>query len=58
MSDGGDGSAAPPVDIEPLIEHIRATRGFDFTGYKRTSLTRRFVKRFPARTKEAAEKRV
>jgi two-component system, chemotaxis family, CheB/CheR fusion protein len=32
-------------DLEILLELIRDTRGFDFTGYKRPSLTRRIRKR-------------
>ena len=32
-------------DFEALLQFIRRSRGFDFTGYKRTTLTRRFVKR-------------
>jgi two-component system CheB/CheR fusion protein len=32
-------------DFEALLELIRASRGFDFTGYKRTSLARRVRKR-------------
>src|SRR5262245_50610338 len=32
-------------DITSLLEYIRRTRRFDFTGYKRTSLTRRISKR-------------
>ena len=31
--------------LEGLLEFIRESRGFDFTGYKRTSLTRRINKR-------------
>lgn len=31
--------------FEALLEHLRRTRGFDFTGYKRSSLTRRVLKR-------------
>ena len=31
--------------LEPLLEHLRHARGFDFTAYKRTTLTRRIVKR-------------
>ena len=27
--------------FEALLRHLRDTRGFDFTGYKRTSLMRR-----------------
>jgi two-component system, chemotaxis family, CheB/CheR fusion protein len=30
--------------FEALLEHIRQTRGFDFTGYKRLSLQRRVIK--------------
>jgi two-component system CheB/CheR fusion protein len=32
-------------DLEVLLDHLRRSRGFDFTGYKRTSLSRRIVKR-------------
>src|ERR1700716_1019286 len=32
-------------DLEGLLEHIRETRGFDFSGYKRTTLLRRVSKR-------------
>jgi two-component system, chemotaxis family, CheB/CheR fusion protein len=32
-------------DLEYLLEHLRRTRGFDFTGYKRASLARRVTKR-------------
>ena len=32
-------------DLEDLLSFIRDSRGFDFTGYKRTSLTRRIRKR-------------
>src|SRR5262245_43429453 len=31
--------------FEQLLEHLRHTRGFDFTAYKRTSLRRRVLKR-------------
>jgi two-component system CheB/CheR fusion protein len=31
--------------FEEILEHLRDTRGFDFTAYKRASLTRRLVKR-------------
>jgi two-component system CheB/CheR fusion protein len=33
------------IDFEQLLEHLRETRGFDFTAYKRTSLRRRVQKR-------------
>jgi two-component system, chemotaxis family, CheB/CheR fusion protein len=32
-------------DLEVLLDHLRRSRGFDFTGYKRTSLRRRIDKR-------------
>ena len=32
-------------DVEALLEYLKHTRGFDFTGYKRTTLTRRIAKR-------------
>src|SRR5262245_38647732 len=32
-------------DLELLLDHLRDSRGFDFTGYKRASLTRRITKR-------------
>jgi len=43
------------TEVEPeaepltaLLEHLKSTRGFDFTGYKRTSLERRIAKRMEA----------
>jgi two-component system CheB/CheR fusion protein len=36
--------AADP-SFERLLEYVRETRGFDYSGYKRPSLTRRFQKR-------------
>ena len=39
---------ATPADLasfEQLLEHLRQTRGFDFTAYKRASLMRRVLKR-------------
>ena len=32
-------------ELEELLDHMKRSRGFDFTGYKRTSLTRRIRKR-------------
>jgi two-component system CheB/CheR fusion protein len=32
-------------DFEALLEYLRDSRGFDFTGYKRTTLVRRVAKR-------------
>jgi two-component system CheB/CheR fusion protein len=43
MPNGTDGA-----DFDELVEFIRANRGFDFTGYKRPSLSRRFQKRMQA----------
>src|SRR6476660_5621999 len=37
--------APPDTTIEDLLAFIKATRGFDFTGYKRSSLERRVGKR-------------
>jgi two-component system CheB/CheR fusion protein len=34
--------------FEDLLQYVRRTRGFDFTGYKRPSLMRRFTKRLEA----------
>jgi len=34
--------------LEALLEHLRTTRGFDFTGYKRPSVARRVTKRVQA----------
>ena len=34
---------AQPLDL--LLDHLKRSRGFDFTGYKRTSLERRIAKR-------------
>jgi two-component system, chemotaxis family, CheB/CheR fusion protein len=35
----------PAEELEPLLEFLQSSRGFDFSGYKRTSLTRRIEKR-------------
>jgi two-component system, chemotaxis family, CheB/CheR fusion protein len=35
----------PEQDLEVLLDYLRRSRGFDFTGYKRTSLSRRIDKR-------------
>ena len=40
--------STPDNDLEYLLEHLRRTRGFDFTGYKRASLARRVTKRLQA----------
>ena len=39
MSDAGD------ADFEALLAHLKASRGFDFGGYKRSTLGRRFQRR-------------
>jgi two-component system CheB/CheR fusion protein len=39
-------SDGAPLDV--LLAHLKRTRGFDFTGYKRTSLERRIRKRMDA----------
>jgi two-component system, chemotaxis family, CheB/CheR fusion protein len=41
----GSGQAEADASFETLLEYIRDSRGFDFTGYKRQSLSRRFGKR-------------
>jgi two-component system, chemotaxis family, CheB/CheR fusion protein len=39
-------SAPPsPPELESLLEYLKRTRGFDFTAYKRSTLTRRIQKR-------------
>src|SRR4051794_40941872 len=41
------GSQAEPAldELELLLDHLMRTRGFDFHGYKRTTLARRIEKR-------------
>ena len=39
-------SGDAPLDV--LLEHLKRSRGFDFTGYKRASLERRVQKRMDA----------
>jgi two-component system CheB/CheR fusion protein len=34
-----------PPDLEPLLDYLKRTRGFDFAAYKRSSLNRRIRKR-------------
>ena len=34
--------------LEALLDYLKKTRGFDFTGYKRSSLTRRTIRRMEA----------
>jgi two-component system, chemotaxis family, CheB/CheR fusion protein len=42
----GDAQEDTPLDV--LLDHLKRTRGFDFSGYKRTSLERRIRKRMDA----------
>ena len=35
-------------DLERLLTHLKETRGFDFTAYKRSTLARRISKRMSA----------
>jgi two-component system CheB/CheR fusion protein len=44
---GNDAEAADP-EFEALLDYLRRNRGFDFTGYKRASLARRFARRMQA----------
>ncbi len=36
---------AEPLPIDSLLDYLKVARGFDFTGYKRTTLERRIAKR-------------
>jgi two-component system CheB/CheR fusion protein len=47
---GGQDRTGDGVDpgLARLLQHMRSTRGFDFTGYKTSSLTRRIRKRMDA----------
>jgi two-component system CheB/CheR fusion protein len=38
----------PEADVAPLLDYLKRTRGFDFTGYKRPSLERRIQHRLKA----------
>jgi len=38
-------ATATDQDLETLLEYLRDSRGFDFTGYKRSTVTRRIEKR-------------
>ena len=38
----------PDAGFERLLEYVRDARGFDYTGYRRPTLTRRFQKRMQA----------
>jgi two-component system CheB/CheR fusion protein len=41
-------TSAPDHDLERLLDFVKLNRGFDFTGYKRTTLERRVQKRMDA----------
>ena len=43
-----DAQPAAEDTLDVLLAHLKGTRGFDFTGYKRTSLERRIQKRMDA----------
>jgi len=38
----------PDMTLDALFEFVRDTRGFDFTGYKRSTIQRRVAKRLTA----------
>ena len=40
--------APPPSPLDLLLDHLNVARGFDFTGYKRSTLERRIAKRMEA----------
>jgi two-component system CheB/CheR fusion protein len=46
--DNADDTDRSDADLERLLEYLRDSRGFDFTGYKRASLGRRITKRMQA----------
>jgi two-component system CheB/CheR fusion protein len=48
QADGGVEAAADDAALESLLEYLKRSRGFDFTGYKRPSLRRRIDKRMRA----------
>src|SRR5215211_879067 len=45
MSHEGDETARGDLPLDLLLDHLKQTRGFDFTGYKRLGLERRIRKR-------------
>src|SRR5438270_9574707 len=38
-------SSQPAVTLESVLEFVKESRGFDFTGYKRSTIERRVTKR-------------
>ncbi|MEM6753579.1 MAG: CheR family methyltransferase [Cyanobacteria bacterium P01_C01_bin.38] len=45
-------NTSPNPELENLLQYIKSNRGFDFSGYKRASLSRRIRKRMQAITVE------
>ena len=41
-------NGADDLGLEPLLEYLKKSRGFDFTAYKRATLARRIDKRLQA----------
>jgi two-component system, chemotaxis family, CheB/CheR fusion protein len=48
MSEQETRQTEPQTPLEMLLAYLKSTRGFDFSGYKRTSLERRIRKRMEA----------
>jgi len=48
MTDDTGDAEQPPPGIEELLTYLRDSRGFDFTGYKRSTLARRITRRIQA----------
>src|SRR5215472_10731469 len=44
-ANGGNGTNGSNGNLEALLQYLKDARGFDFTGYKRASLTRRIERR-------------
>src|SRR3954449_4237850 len=45
MNGGATADDGHPGDLEALLDYVKRTREFDFTGYKRPTLVRRVAKR-------------
>ena len=45
--------SSPDPKFEQLLEYVRDERGFDYTGYRRPTLMRRFEKRMQTASGEA-----
>ena len=48
MADEVEGEPGDGEELESMLEEVRATRGVDLTGYKRTTLRRRVLRRMSA----------